>query len=67
MLTCPFDVGDNFSDSRTNPFEKGEDDKNHCELNICAVEVGKLTCPFDVGDNFSDLSPLEEGEDDKNH
>ena len=23
----PFDVGDDFSDSRTNPFEEGEDDK----------------------------------------
>ena len=25
----PFDVGDDFSDSRTNPFEEGEDDKHH--------------------------------------
>ena len=29
-----FDIGDDFSDSRTNPFEEGEDDKNHGVPNI---------------------------------
>ena len=33
----PFDVGDDFSDSRTNPFEEGDDDKNH------GVPTGPIT------------------------
>ena len=32
----PFDVGDDFSDSRTNP-EEGDDDKNH------GVPIGPIT------------------------
>jgi len=29
-----FDVGDAFSDSRMNPFEEGEDDKDHDDPNV---------------------------------
>ena len=37
-----FDVGDDFSDSRTNPFEEGEDDKDH---GITNVSTGPITQP----------------------
>ena len=35
-----FDVSDDFSDSRTNPFEEGEDDKNH---DVPNVPTGSIT------------------------
>ena len=61
----PFDIGDDFSDSRTNP-EKGDDDENHGIHST--FNVAELS-PFDVGDDFSDsrTNPFEEGDDDKNH
>ena len=34
------DIGDDFPDSRTNPFEKGEDDKDHGVLNFL---IGPIT------------------------
>ena len=58
-------VGDDFSDSRTNPEER-DDDKNHGVHST--FNVAQLS-PFDVGDDFSNsrTNPFEEGDDDKNH
>ena len=34
-----FDVDDDFPDSRTNPFEEGEDDKNHVVSNVSTRSI----------------------------
>ena len=42
----PFDVGDDFSDSRTNPFEEGEDDKDHGDPNVPTGPAKKIQQAF---------------------
>ena len=42
----PFDVGDDFSDSRTNSFEEGEDDKDHGYPNVPTGLAKKIQQAF---------------------
>ena len=41
-----FDVGDDFSDSRTNPFDEGEDDKDHGDPNVSTGPAKKIQQTF---------------------
>ena len=42
----PFDVGDDFSNSRTNPFEESEDDKDHSDPNVPTGPAKKIQQVF---------------------
>ena len=42
----PFDLGDDFSDSKTNPFEEREEDKNHGDPNVPTGPAKKIQQAF---------------------